>query len=349
MSLMIVSMLLMLGLSFAPFMYDDFYPMADATIIGYLVDTFSNGINTIVKNNEFLLLSNAFLISILFTVFVVFSIVYISQSVSALVRSIRTRTFFDLSKKVFILFSLFLSLFVLFVGFTLKQYDSSLETIGACPIIVIIIVPLVLSFNVFAQAYQKKNCSLFDILFYSISRLCIYVLLIVIIFLLGGFRFNVFCLNESNHTTANYVCGNVGFVSIIVSVIPNIYVDGSVYVIFSIILSFIAMIFETVILLFLLIMFAPIFSLTLNDYTTKKSFIVFSSLMVAFFIANIVLNTYASSLINILNDAQKYGVIFRTKVNNSSTVTALIISIVLLGAQIMYFAVSKRRKRTNDE
>ena len=346
MSLLLYSMVLILGLSFAPFMEDEFYPASDYTIIQYVINVFKQGIGNLVSDYQIIPIVNAFALLAWLVALVTLCIVFITLSTINLVKNIKSKTYCDFSKQTIALLILYISLAAYFIGFVIKQDGGETAKLSGNVTHVIIISGAALIFNLFTKEFVEDKHSLFNIIFRGVVRLVIFIFATVVVFSIGGYRFHLITtFSDSVGTTVTSDYGNLGLVSFLLKNIMDIEDTALPFLILIIAFSLAAFVLEALSLVFGGQLIKGCFSRSINEKQKHISRIIFSGLMLSFAISTTIFNAVTKMIINKIDSVDYYGVKMVSRINNALPITCIVMSALLLAVSIISLVIDKSKNK----
>ena len=335
MSLMIVSIFLILGLSFTPFLNDDFFPTYPYTIIGYVSYVFSN-INTFSTDYNFVSIVHASVLLSIFIALVSLSLIFIPLSIIKLVFSSKKKQFVNLSKYVVILYLIFLILYVYFINFVLSSEKKQIDGLGSGPICILVLIPFFLAFNIATSFIASNKKNPIQIIIKSFVITCSFVFILVPVFQLGGLRFGITAsYYEEGYATSKLITNvltvnNPDLTTYLAKFTNNMYSQGIPLIIPAIVMAAISFAFELVILVLL-------GSAMLNSFSSgnglKGNFvggIVLSSIAFVLAIVNIILCSFTNAQLNKVSSLSAYGGDITSKMQIGQPIVITVFSLLLI-------------------
>ena len=354
MSSMLLAIILIVSIMFAPFLHSDFFDNSSFTTITYYIDTFSYA-KSLILSGETMHIVNASLVLVVQATIVILGIVFLANSIPAFITAIKEKKYIDLSKKAIVVYLLYLFLFIYFVNFALVSDIELLATsINGGQLFLLIFVPILLSFNIFVKLRLQAKKQLASLIVFCSLTCVSFILCQIVLFNLGGIRFTLsgfYYPSAEDAFTKNYYLetGNLGFVSFFLSKVNVISVDASGFVISAIAYSGISFLFEILILVTLLLF---TFVILKNSWSISSLFegLIFSVFTLISSICTLVFNGVASTVANKIDNANYFMVVH--SVNHPENLVVIIVLASLLSVLfIVCFIINKimKKKETNYE
>ncbi len=358
MSGMIFSMVLLFGLSFGPFMEDDFYSASMFTVIGYTINAVKPGIKEMVDARDILPLINSILMLAWLLLITIFSIIFIAKGVPKLVNAIKEKKYFDFSKNVVVLYVLFITLFVYFKGFAYSE-DSFCEKCSGCAMFAVIFVFLLLAFNLFVKEFNEQRHDYGRIIFRASSRILAFIFILVILFSIGGTRYSLqiyympdnsnplYPLNEQLLSSTN--SGELGAITLLIKGSKYVYTTYSDQFVPLFIVVAIPLVLECVIFVFGNLSLKNLFAQDVNKPAKGIANVISCAVMFVLSIGNIIALVLSKEIINSFAPAKVYGLSTICDPKISLPITILVFSVLLLANSIVILVLENKNKEQNNE
>ena len=345
MSSMILAMVLMLGLIFAPFLHDDFFGGNLFSITGWVEDSLIN-IKPIKETRNFATVANCVILPLVLLSFFGIAFAMLVIHISKMIKAIKAKKYEDLSKGALVCFIFYLAIYVYFARFVLSPTYSYLDYLGFAPIFIFILIPVLLIFNIFVKTLLEKKENLKEIIIRSLFAFTLFILLFVTAINLGGTKFHINAtLKQQNNAAAvsQFDAGIIQIGDFLGTLSKSINRNALSRLIPAILLITASAIFEVVILLFNSMSIYDIFKNTPNKKLNSIRGVVFSIISVTLSMANIICIFYSNVLFNTFTmfDFNKSGVYFQNKVVMSSAITVFVLSSVVLIIYLVYHSLNK--------
>ena len=249
MAVLLLSIVLIFGLSFAPFKTDDFVPLANFTVIGYIVSTFKSGARQLVNKLQILTLFNAIVLICFLLEIIALTVFSLVICIKRFIKAVRSKTYCNFVPFVLPLYLSYISVAVFFNVFVHND-DILSKTTSGTVIFILIFVFLCIAYNIFVEEYIKEEHSLSKIIVRSVLLISTFVFGTIILFNLGGNTFNVLIktiqeiYNGGYNVTGIYQLetGNIGLVSILLQNIRHAFLETKGSFIETIVFSIVALI-----------------------------------------------------------------------------------------------------------
>lgn len=348
MSLIVFSIMISSLTMFLPFLESDFYPGFDFTILGWSINVLSSGMDVIKAEYAYVPLVNSILLLSILAIFEIISITFLIISIIKLVKGIKQKKYFDLSKFLIELYALYFAIYIYFTNYVLNSELPYSDARGGVTTLLLVFIPLVLSFNIFTKVRIEKNIELKHLLTRAISRTGAFILIIIALTNLGGDRFMVISKYRGSHITS--CLGNIDLVDYFLGETPAIIDTALPYLRPALILSIVSALFEIIILTLLMRLVVGCLSSEIINQGKYKTGIVYSAIMIFSSIGVLILNAISVNLLNNLNSVSQYGLVLDCSLLNIRMVVSyLIISILLLAHYIVLLNIDKNGKEVVDE
>ena len=345
MSLIMLSFVLLFGLSFAPLMKDSFFPASDYTAIHYISSTLSQGTKKLVSEHQIVSLIHAFALLLWLITIAVLFIVFIAIYIPKFVKNIKERTHRDFSKGLIALLVVFISFVVYFTGFVVRQEGIQSAKISDSTNFAITIAIISVIFNLFVKEFILNKPSLFHIIVRCVSRILIFIFTFVIVFNLGGYRFHVLStFKDAPGMVTNGDYGNLGIISYLADNIKRLFTTADLLIISLYVTCAITFILELLILGMCGELLSDIFSTNISGKQKHVSKIVVSSIALVLAIADVILNVINKNTINKFNNVEEYGIKMVGTLNNSIPILCIVMSSLILMTAIATLIVDNIKK-----
>ena len=353
MSTMMLSILLILGLSFSPMLFSSFFSSNDYTIIAWATTILKVGIDKLFESNRYIDFANSIISLALLGAIVIVSIVVAAINVPKFIKSIKTKKYFNFSKQIVELFVLFAATYVYFSKFVVTQSPNYYDGIGKGALTVFIVVPIFLSFNMFVKEYLKEKHDLTKTIISSISRLVIFILAFVVLTNLGGLKIHIVATIKTGQSTVSNIYGRYGnaeYFTFLLENIQYIYPVADKYLNPASIDAGVALASELIVL----ILGARLLSISFKENSQKRPNYLFgaiiSGIMLAGPILSIIFNSLLVSKLNLINNVQDYGAAFNASVINTNVCvySIVLISILTINCIVCLF-IDRKEKIENEE
>ena len=353
---MIFSILLMLGLSFAPFQTDTFYPASMFTIFGYSIEVFQTGFVSLIKSYQYLTIASAIILLLLLLAIVVMSVVFLAINIPKMIKAIIKKDFCDFSKSTLIVYLLFISAFITFNLFVRNENILSQST-SASVVIICVVVTLFFAFNSFVKEYKKQEFDLFFSIIKPVLQLLSFIFIQVIICSLGGLRFVLLVTesSESVNRTNMMQTGNAGVISYIVSLIKGISSDSSNAIIAILAFTGLSLLNEIAIWCLSFQVAKDVSTHSTDKQSKFLKGIILSSIMMLLSILVLVFGSMANNALNTIsseyNSVKDASMTFASSYKSSLTIVCIVMAALLLSIQSACLIVEniKRGKEQTNE
>lgn len=358
MSLMLLALLLPLIYIFSSFRSDDFYMPYTSTFISYITDAFNNSFAGRDNYSAIIPLVNGIILLVMLSAIVIVSLIFIGINIPKFVRSIKRKEFYNFSKPVAELFSLYLIAYLYFSNIVLVTngiiYDSNFGP-AFSPIIIITII---LVFNLFVSEFINSEHSLFNIIFKGIFRSVLFVLLMIVIFNIGNARFFINATLEGP-TVSGYqtyindrvsMNGFIGEVSYFISR-HTYFHKAAIRPLATVgIMSGIAFVFELVTLIFGTRLIKRLFATSIKDSFNNVLAITYSSIILVASILTIIFTNAIGRSVVAIYDIKEFGMKVNSfTVYNNYQIVIIVLLMLSLFSFIAIAIVEKARRNKQNE
>ena len=331
---MIVSFALILGLVFAPYLHDNFFPDSMFTIIGFAQNVLSEDFNRLLASYEYAAIVNTilglFLLVLTASVSLAFLIICVPRFVSAL----KNKEYSDLSKGVVFAYILFLFTVIFNANSSFNQELNYINTYAGGVIFGIIIIPVFLVFNIFTKEYLEESHNILHIVLRSVVRVLVFTFVFIVIFGLDSnhFYFIASIVHKTSGsgydytTTTTMNANNVAFINYFVTTAPELNIKVKDALTKSLTLAGVSLVLESVSLVLLLFsLFKPLSS----DIRKPGGYIagmVLSLVSLVMLSVSLGLNDSASSAINQINSTVTYDAVIKSTTITDRSVTSIVLT-----------------------
>ena len=353
MSAIIFSMVLVFGLAFAPFLQDSFFPVSSFTVIGYAVEALKPGFKALIETKDFLLMANSGILILLLTALVVLSIVALAKCIPLFVKSLKEKKYTDFTKSLIPPYVLFVVLLVYFRGFAFSE-DVLVTEASDCAMFVVHFVFLLFAFNIFVKEFNNEKHNYALAIARGASRVLIFAFVITTILCIGGYRYSVriWTTIEESIGAKTADANNLGVISILVKDMETMYPSVTKLITEVLIVLAIPVMLEFVMCGLGGDLLKGIFSQDLNKPTKNIKNIVYSSIMLVFSIADVVLLNVGNKLLNKFDNLEGEGIRIISAVSTSTVITMIVFSVLLLANAIaiqVVESINKGKEEKNEE
>lgn len=294
MSLVLLSVALVIGLSFTPFLYDDFFPTNDFTILCWLKTILSQA-SAYGVEGMYLTIANGAIMAVLFGLFILSSLSVFIVAIVKFIFALKKQEYIDMLKPLSIVYCCYLATYTYFYNFCLHSEKIYAQQIGCAQLFLLIFVPLVLAFLIFVKYYHQSNKNLI--------QLAIRLSIITISFIfIQIFMVNIFTatfeLNGSYIKTANVrsgiysKCTSFETVQHLMIVYRYVNIAGSPYISTGLIFAAVDLGIDlTMICLSVFIVY-----LLINHFSKPKSFYIKTIILMTILLILSVVKLFATSL-----------------------------------------------------
>ena len=357
MVLMFVSMLMIIGLSFAPLLEDNFFPNSTFTIINYLTNAFDSELKDLSTSYSYVLLAGSIMLIALLSAVVVVGVILIALNATKLVKAIKEKEYFDFSKIVIIHYVLFLGLFFYFTNMCVRTDYYMTCTYNGLIIFEIIIIPVFLIFNLFVKESLKEDRNIPSMIKIMVIRLVILVFILIAAFNLSGIKFNIVAqitndkVSPSSTINDNITIGNLNTLNYFIEMTYYLYTKTMPLIIPIFILAGVSLLLEIVSLLFLLQLLVSPLTYEADKKENYMKKIILSGVIIVSTIAVMILGAITNAAMQKIDSTNLYDATIHSTVNYTKPIVALVFSTLLLGTYIGLIAYEKSvaKKRIEDE
>ncbi len=343
MSGILSTILLLFGLSFAPFLDDSFFPDSIFTIIGYVANSLEPGFKAIIESHNYLPLVNSFILLNLLTAITVLTIVFLAIDTPKLIKSIKKNEYCDFSKHAIIVFILFITEFIYFKGFAYSE-NLFCQTVNGWIIFGIIFAIVFIVFNIFFKEFSESKHDLPSIIARSCYRILSFIFIMFIAASMGGAKHlaSIGSYQDGIYTvSSNVQINNLGWLFILIRNIDEIVENYQGTYIMCFIYTGIPLLLELATLALSGSLLKNNLSNDVNKGGKTILELVTSALFVLFSVAAMILNKALETSLNVFQQATTYGIKINDLFNNSLSIVFIVFSSLLLLNSIASLVLEK--------
>ena len=356
MSSMLLLIVLIFAFSFAPFLKDDFYPASEFTAIGFSMGVLKTSLKELSSTMEYIPVVNAVVVILLLLSVITAGMIMIGISIPKFVSAIKKKEHFDLSKRVTLVFVLYLCLALYCTRFCFNINGALTEQYSGTLILLLVLVPLIYGFNLFTKHYIDGGTTVGQLISRGITRALIYVFALVILFNIGGNRFDFFAsmkYPENGHyknVTTTMATGYMGIFNYIITNASHILNDVKAYLVKACIASGVGLGLELITLgLGLSLLTLPLDG-SLNKPTKNIIGLLFGILSGIMLIVVVIFNPVVSNNLNLINYSdEQYALRIQCFLNDGKTIAAIIIAFLVTATFIAALIIESINKNKAKE
>ena len=345
MSTMLLSLVALTALSFAPMSLDNFFTASDYTIINFALSTFEEykeyG-NTIMPKFISAIMGLALLGATVLS-----GLIFLSLNAIKFIKTLKNNEYVDFSKGTSIVYSLFIATFVFMSGFIFDMSGQSGCYHNGWIIFAIAIIGLFILFNIFVREYLTQNKDILSIIPHLCTCLLVLVLVPVVGFNLGAQKYYLIAkvLSEDYSSAANGTPNNLGVISFVLDNIEVIDADVVSKLTSGLITSGISVFLELVVFGLVIFVSAHLLNKRFDKPLKIKSMIIYSSISIVCLVGTLILNSITAKTLSGVDSVSFYCARIDLETINNNIIINLVVAVLLLGAIIGYFVYKRKTNK----
>ena len=344
MALMLLSILLMTGMAFAPYLKDDFFPDSMFTFIGFASNVFANNIEEVKTSFEYVSFAHGFISIFLLIAIVLTGLAFFILGMIKFTDMLKNKKYFDFSKYVLIPYILFLGIFVFSANSMFNLDGYNITTYAGGMLFAIIFVPIVLIFNLCVKEISEDKHNASALFIRSLVRVLIFVFVFITIFNLDTTHFNFFARTQhsSTYTSESFVSNNIALINWLVKNAHNVAVQAQPAMINFVVELGVSFVLETIALVVLVqLLFRPL-SRDLKKNNLNVAGIATSASALVLICVSLILNVAARDVANTINSTDFYLVEYEVSLISTHHVVAIVFASLTLLTYISSFLLEEK-------